>query len=350
MPDRTIRILHIDDDEALARLVQKSLGRAGYVVEHCADAESGMARLREGGIDAVVLDHFLQPGTGIGVLDEMKSLPQMPPVVYVTASAEPTVAVDALKAGATDYVLKTVGEEFFVLLGSAVEQSIETARLQRAKAKAEQEMRAARERAEILLAEVNHRVANSLALAAALVRMQATAIEDPTAKDALAETQARISAIANLHRRLYTSDDIRLVHLDEYIGSLVQELEASMQAAGHQPRTRLQLETFALPTDKAVSVGMIITELLTNAYKYAYAPDTNGEVRVLLERQQEGSARLVVEDDGIGWSGSGKPRGTGLGSRIVQAMAANLGTEITYGDGKRGTRATMEITVEQHPG
>ena len=86
--------------------------------------------------------------------------------MYVTAAAEPTVAVAALKSGATDYVLKTVGEEFFELLGTAIDQAIEKARLRRERDRAEREVREARDRAEALLHEVNHRVANSLALVA----------------------------------------------------------------------------------------------------------------------------------------------------------------------------------------
>ncbi len=343
MPNGVFRVLQIDDDVALARLVEKALTRRGYAYEHARDAQTGLVRIAEGGIDVVVLDHFLDAGTGINVLATLNERSPAPPVVYVTGSQEPTVAVEALKAGAADYVLKTVGEEFIVLLVSAIEQAIEKARLQRLKDAAEQEVRAARDHAEILLTEVNHRVANSLALVAALVRMQASAISDPAAKDALTETQARISAIAGLHRRLYTSNDVRSVSLDSYLATLVEELDTSMRALGHQSRVRLELDPVTIPTDKAVSVGMIVTELLTNAYKYAYPADVSGEVRVLMHKAQNGKATLIVEDDGIGWDGSGEAKGTGLGTRIVSAMAVQLGTKITYGDGKSGTRMTMEL-------
>ena len=67
-------------------------------------------------------------------------------------------------------------------------------------------------------------------MVAALVRMQADAITDPTTKDTLAEIQARISAIVGVHRRLYTSDDVRSVEISEYLASLLSELEATMQA------------------------------------------------------------------------------------------------------------------------
>src|SRR4051794_27426523 len=102
-------VLYIDDDPALARLVQKALGRRGYRVEHAASAEDGLLRLDAGGIDVIALDHQLPTGTGLDVLQRLGQREMAPPVVYVTASAETAVAVNALKAGAADYVPKDVG-------------------------------------------------------------------------------------------------------------------------------------------------------------------------------------------------------------------------------------------------
>ncbi|WP_246734780.1 sensor histidine kinase [Chelativorans sp. ZYF759] len=344
--ENPVRILHVDDDVALARLLQKALGRRGFEVDNATDIESALQRIAADEVDVVVLDHYLAGHTGLELLSRLADVPLPPPVVYVTGSSDASIAIDALKAGATDYVLKTVGDDFFVLLAGAIEKAYRKARLQRAKEQAEAEVRTARDRAELLLTEVNHRVANSLALVAALVRMQSGAIQDPSAKGVLAETEARISAIAGLHRKLYTSDDVRSVALDEYLSGLVAELDNSMRAAGHRMRTALHLETLHVPPDKAVSVGMIVTELLTNAYKYAYPKGSEGEVRVIVRRETHTEAELLVEDDGIGWSGEGKPQGTGLGTRIVRSMAVTLGSEIIYLTDRPGTRVSLKLPIE----
>jgi DNA-binding response OmpR family regulator len=113
MPNATPRVLYVDDDPALARLVQRTLGRRGYVVENVASSDAGLARLREGGIDLIALDHFLPVGTGLDFLQALRDVAAAPPVVYVTAQTDAAVAVAALKAGASDYVLKTPGDDFF---------------------------------------------------------------------------------------------------------------------------------------------------------------------------------------------------------------------------------------------
>jgi two-component sensor histidine kinase len=337
------RVLYIDDDPGLGRLVQRALTARGYVVELALDGDAGLVRLGAGGIDVVALDHHMPGQTGLDILPCIRALPEAPPVVYVTGSEDSRVAVAALKAGAVDYVWKDLQGQFRELLGEAVDTALRQEALRRDKERAERAVREARDRAEIMLREVNHRVANSLALVAALTHMQTNAVSDPAAKAALREMQARISAIAGIHRRLYTSDDVEAVDLDAYLASLVEELQAAMKAAGRDHAIRLEAAPVRLATDKAVSVGVVVTELVTNAYKYAYPPDVPGEIRVSVTRQDADSLTLTVEDDGIGWTGEGQPRGTGLGSRIVKAMATNLRTVLVYASDRAGTQATLSF-------
>jgi two-component sensor histidine kinase/CheY-like chemotaxis protein len=344
MPNRPISILYIDDDPGLTRLVQKALGRRGYTVEASATGEAGLERLAVGGIDVIALDHHLPIGTGLDFLGKLNTLPEKPPVVYVTASGDTTVIVAALKAGAADYVPKAVGEEFLEILGSAIDQAVEKARLQRARDLAEQETRIAKERAELLLHEVNHRVANSLAIVGSMIRLQSNAVSEPKVKQALGEAQSRIAAIAGVHSRLYSSHDVRAVELSAYLGGLVSELGTTMRASGHTSTTRCQIDAVSVPTDKAVSIGILVTELVINAFKYAYPDSLTGEIRVILHSEGEGHLQLVVEDDGIGRDSATQPRGTGVGGRIVNAMAVSLNATITY-SAPPGCSVSLAFTV-----
>lgn len=345
MPTDPIRVLYVDDDDALVRLVQKTLGRVGFAVRHTASAEEALALIGAGGIDVVALDHYLQSGTGLDLLGKLAALSNAPPAVYVTGSSEMNVAVSALKAGASDFVPKTVGDDFTSLLGSALEQAVAKARLLAQKEAAEAEVRVARDRAELLLAEVNHRVANSLSLVSALVNLQANAVSDQTAKDALAETKARILAISSVHKRLYSSGDVRMVDLDEYLAGLLQQLEATMRAEGHGASVVCELASLRLGTDAAISLGVIVTELVTNAFKYAY-PGRSGQVRVELHGRDGATAELVVADEGIG-RGGGKAKGTGLGTRIVKAMSGGIGASVDYADANPGTLVRLVFPLQR---
>lgn len=207
-------------------------------------------------------------------------------------------------------------------------------------------LKVALDRAELLLSEVNHRVANSLAMVASMVRLQNRSSNDPSIRHALGETEARIQAVAAVHKRLYASGDVGLVALDEYLSGLLQGLSASMRAEGKGAALSWRLEKAELGTDASVNVGVVVTELVTNAYKYAY-PNGLGEIRVVMQRQPDRSIEISVEDDGIG-RGDGEVRGTGLGSRIVTSMAATLGAKVRYANVNPGTRASLSLPPTVH--
>lgn len=202
----------------------------------------------------------------------------------------------------------------------------------------------ARQRAEVLLTEVNHRVANSLQLVASLVRLQSNAVSDPAAKEALAETQSRIYAIAKIHKSLYGSGDVRTVSLDEYLRELLAHLESTLRAEGHTATLRHEIDPIRLKTDASVGLGVVVTEWVTNAFKYAY-PENPGEIRVRLKSLDGGTGELVVEDDGVGRSEASPAKGTGLGTRIVSTMAAAMHARIEHPDRRKGTAQRLVFSV-----
>jgi two-component sensor histidine kinase len=341
-----LTVLYIDDDPALARLVQRGLERRGYVVETARDGASGCARLRQGGVDIVALDHYMPGQDGLTTLAEIRALPDQPPVIYVTGTQETNVAVAALKAGAADYVVKDVAGEFIPLLAASFEQAMRNVRLHRAQEAAEAEMRAARDRFEalaaeraVLLREVNHRVGNSLQIIAALLHLQASASKNDDVKSALAAANRRVMAVAQVHRRLYTSADVQSVALDQYLSALVEDLRNSAED-GTAAALSLDAEPIEVDPDRAVAVGVVVTELVINAMKYAY-PSGKGPIRVSLRSAEDSRAVLSVEDDGIGASAEPKRASDGLGRMIVKAMATKLNAEWGQDPSHSGMRVTL---------
>lgn len=349
-PADAARILYIDDDPGIARLVQRHLQRQGYAVELAADGAEGLALARSRSFDAIALDHYMPGLDGIEILGELRRLPDPPPVIFVTAAEEPRIAVTALKAGAADYVVKDVRGAFLEFLATAIRQGMERVRLERANAAAEREVRESRDRLEklaqqqaILLREVNHRVANSLQLISSLIELQARKVADPTARDMLRQAAERVEAVTLVHRRLYTSHDVEYVAMDAYLAGLIEELGRLTRSAEASPRIELSAEPIRIETDRAVSLGLIVNELVTNAVKYAYPRGISGTIRVQLSRAGE-ALRLVVEDDGIGYPPDDTPpRGSGLGTLIVNSMARTIRGSVELDRNHRGTRFVLSM-------
>jgi len=211
--------------------------------------------------------------------------------------------------------------------------------------RANDELATAKDRAEALLREVNHRVGNSLQLVSSMISLQSKALTDKSAREALRAAQARIEAVAQVHRRLYTSVHVGQVALDDYLTGLVDELRQSLPAGFHD-MIDLKADPLEADTDRAVSLGVVAAELITNAVKYAYRGKP-GPIRVRLLEDGEGHALLMVEDEGVGMDG-GPAKGTGLGAKILKAMATSLQSKVEFEPRKKGVRALLRFELPEN--
>lgn len=345
------KVLYADDEPGLRRLVERGLSAQGIEVVAVEDGAAAVERLQQDVFDVVALDHHMPRLDGMGALQRINEMPNHPPVIMVTGEQDSAVAVAALKAGAFDYVLKDASGQFVPLLLAALTGAADAMRLRRAKEAAESELREQKDRFEqlaaeraMLLREVNHRVGNSLQLIAAFLQLQAGSSKNDLVKAALTDATRRVMAVAQVHKRLYTSNDVQSVSIDQYLAALVEDLAKT--DASDTPALSLAAEPIDLDPDRAVAIGVIVNELVLNAMKYAY-PDAKGPIRIGLKRVNGKRAMLSVEDDGIGHDIKTLPRSTGLGRSIVGAMATRLGANVVYDPAHSGTR--IVITFECAP-
>jgi len=345
MSQTTPTLLYIDDDPALARLVERGLTRLGLKVMHADSGAQGLVRIKEGGIDVVALDQYMPGLDGLETLERIMAIPGAPPVVFVTASQDSQIAVTAMKAGAADYLVKDVKGDFIPLLHVAVEGALRQARLQKARDEAEAEVHASRDRyaalaaeREVLLREVNHRVGNSLQIIASLLHLQANSAAQDDVKAALTNAMGRVAAVAQVHRRLYTSHDLKSVLLNQYLDALLEDLRRSAEG-NKMSRLTLKADPIEIDPDRAVAIGIIVNELVMNAVKYAY-PDCAGPIHVELGAKGEDLV-LSISDDGVGLNGKSDPRSTGMGQRIVTAMASKLEATVERDPNHAGTRIVV---------
>jgi two-component sensor histidine kinase len=349
----TPTLLYIDDDEALARLVTRGLTRLGFDVVHAANGEAGLARLQHGGVDVVALDQYMPGLDGLETLERILTIPEAPPVVFVTASQDSSIAVTALKAGAADYLVKDTLGDFIPLLHVAIEGAIRQALIRKARDDAEAEVHASRDRyaalaaeREVLLREVNHRVGNSLQIIASLLHLQANSSTQDGVKAALTNAMGRVAAVAQVHRRLYTSHDLKSVLLNQYLEALLEDLRRSAEG-NKMSRLTLKAEPIEIDPDRAVAIGIIVNELVMNAVKYAY-PDGAGPIHVVLNAKGD-DLELSIADDGVGLNGRTDPRSTGMGQRIVTAMAQKLDASVERDPSHAGTRMVLRFRRANAP-
>jgi two-component sensor histidine kinase len=347
MTPPTPTLLYIDDDEALARLVDRGLTRLGFKVVHADSGTAGLERLKAGGIDVVALDQYMPGLDGLETLEQIRTIPDAPPVVFVTASQDSQIAVTALKAGAADYLVKDARGDFIPLLRVAVNGALRQAEMERARAEAEAEILASRDRfaalaaeREVLLREVNHRVGNSLQIIASLLHLQASSSPQEEVKAALTNAMGRVAAVAQVHRRLYTSHDLKSVLLNQYLDALLEDLRRSAEG-NRMSRLTLQAKPIEIDPDRAVAIGIVVNELVMNAVKYAY-PDGSGPIHVELRTEGE-DVVLSIADDGVGLNAKSDPRSTGMGQRIVSAMAAKLEASVERDPLHAGTRIVLRF-------
>jgi two-component sensor histidine kinase len=184
--------------------------------------------------------------------------------------------------------------------------------------------------------EANHRVANSLQLLSALISSEARGVSDPAMRNVLELTQNRITAIASVHRHLYAGQGDDDVDLGHYLEDLGEQIARSCPS--HR-RVTVDAGTILVKPGTATSVGILVTELVTNACKHAYPADAPGNINVTLHRMNDGRHCLVVEDQGCG--GHQAAERVGLGRRLIEAIVARLGATAHIEDAKPGMRFVM---------
>jgi two-component sensor histidine kinase len=197
----------------------------------------------------------------------------------------------------------------------------------------------------ILLKELNHRIKNNLQIVLSLIRMS-TASDDCSGQEVLNEAAGRIEAIANVHEAFDADDASMEIDLDDYLVRLAVDAD-EMWAGQSSVAVAAKAETgLAIPMKTAATVGLIVNELVTNAFKYAYPGGQQGTIYVRAFKAAGGEAVVEVADEGVGMDPTKKARPESLGMSIVHSLAEGLGAtlELTTSPGK-GTRWSLALPL-----
>ncbi len=198
-------------------------------------------------------------------------------------------------------------------------------------------------RQQFLVKEMNHRVKNSLTIVVSLLQMQARAADEEAAA-LFEDTARRVQAIARAHERLYRGSNVESMDLGQYIEDVCQDLDASATNLTLMIDTQKGIE---IKVDHAISVALIIVELITNCAKYAYPAHSGGKVWVSIVRKEDRTVLIAVRDEGAGLPQDFNPRKSrGLGMRIVHALATQLNTTLAFSNRSPGTEVTFLLPLD----
>ncbi|MEI4505289.1 histidine kinase dimerization/phosphoacceptor domain -containing protein [Sphingopyxis sp. CCNWLW253] len=195
-----------------------------------------------------------------------------------------------------------------------------------------------------LLHEMQHRVANSLQIIASILMQSARKVQSDEARGHLSDAHQRVMSIATLQRHLAESEG-GAVELEPYLAQLCASIGASMIYDREQLTLTTRVDPVSISGDISVSMGLVVTELVINALKHAFPDGRPGHVVVGYATTGD-DWTLSVSDDGIGMGEDPERSPAGLGTRIVQALAKQLGAEIAVEDTAPGTLVSLTRTVQ----
>lgn len=199
---------------------------------------------------------------------------------------------------------------------------------------------------ETLMRELQHRVKNSLAAVSSLLGLELNKAQEGGPREVLVEAAGRIKSVALVYERLYLSDDLVSVDLPLYIGEVARSILDLYGKGRRGMSLDLRLEKARSDSRRAVPLGLILSELLLNALKYAYPSGEGGRIGVILLK--EGAwIRMTVEDDGAGFPDGLDPALSGsMGLSLVSMLAVQAGGEVSFHQSAKGG-ARIEVLIPE---
>lgn len=200
------------------------------------------------------------------------------------------------------------------------------------------------EEKEILLQEIHHRVKNSLAIVSGLIELQLDGTDSDEAKNVLQDSQTRIRSMALIHEKLYQTKLLSDIALDTYIKELVEAIHGTFTEYSEAVDLKFELDEIELDIDRVIPCGLLINELVVNAFKHAFKKDKKGVLEVGLFKEN-GNIRLSVEDNGPGLpDGFDLSSEDNLGSLLIDTFAAQLNAEIDIKNTGEGAKFTFSFS------
>ncbi len=199
---------------------------------------------------------------------------------------------------------------------------------------------------EALLREIHHRVKNNMAVVSSLLSLEARKIKDAGVRSLFEESQQRVRSMALVHEKLYQTKDLSSINFEDYIKSIVSEIISTYRIDTSAIAAEINIEGIELDLESAVPCGLIINELLTNAFKHAFPKNRKGLLSVNFTKT-DGAFTLTIKDNGVGLPEGFDYKGAStLGLQLVNILTDQLGGTLRIKSDK-GTEAVVMFKAER---
>ena len=199
---------------------------------------------------------------------------------------------------------------------------------------------------EILLKEIHHRVKNNLQIIISLLNLQSDYIKDEQTLKAVTDGQNRVRTMALVHEKFYQAEEVAEIDFKEYTEKLCHYLYQSYGNGNERIRIKIDSDPgVAFDMDTAMPCGLLINEIVSNSYKYAFPGEREGEICVEFRRLPGQKIRMAISDNGIGVPEGFRPESSeSLGMQLIQALTNQLDGTLTFSSDAQGTR--FEVAFE----
>ena len=303
-------ILVIEDDPLNVKIITAYLLEHGYSVIKAFDGKAGIKMAIEDKPDLILLDILMPRLNGFETCKILKETVETEkiPVIFLTALAESSSIKKAFEVGGVDYVTKPI--EFTALLArikthlslSKMNENlvIEVENKTKELLHTNETLKKAVDDRELLLKELYHRTKNNMLVISSMLSLHSAYTENADFSRILMDIGNKIQSMALVHKKLYQSKDLTHVEMKEYINDLFDLIRSSYNSHFGKIGFNLDLDDIFVSIDTAVSCGIIINELLSNSFKYAFPDKRDGFITIQLKLIDENKLFLKIEDNGIG--------------------------------------------------
>jgi len=235
------------------------------------------------------------------------------------------------------------------VLPFTVQHAFDLIRQARATEQRTAELRASEERKDALLQEVHHRVKNNMAVICSLFDLQSIHTKNQETAQIFRDMENRVHSMALVHESLYGSDNLARIDFAEYSRRLAEDILASHASPDVSVRLRADLEPVIMGADLAVPCGLILNELVSNAFKHGFPEGARGKIKLTLRGNAGGRYTLCVQDSGVGIpAGLDVRNSRSLGLKLVRLLTQQIHGSFELVNCEQGTSANLHFEVNEH--